>query len=109
MRAAHVGAAARTKGAGSADRCRSSDTAYIFFPYRFLSSELVHTSGFLFGMSVCHRSACAVVSHGAQGASVAPYIRTFSQYSLYIVLYPDQNANERCGWSKGSSAKNQGG
>ena len=42
-----------------------------------------------------------------KGASVAPYIRTFSQYSLYIVLYPDQNANERCGWSKGSSARNQ--
>ena len=59
MRAAHVGAAARTKGAGSADRCRSSDTSYTFFPYRFLSSEFVHTSGFLFGMSVCHRSACA--------------------------------------------------
>ena len=59
MRAAHVGAAARTKGAGSADRCHSSDTSYTFFPYRFLSSEFVHTSGFLFGMSVCHRSACA--------------------------------------------------
>ena len=96
MRAAHVGAAARTKGAGSADRCHSSDTSYTFFPYRFLSSEFVHTSGFLFGMSVCHRGACAVVSHGAQGASVAPYIRTFSQYSKYIVMYPALASSAVC-------------
>ena len=59
---------------------------------------LVHTSGFLFGMSVCHRSVCgAVISHSAQGASVVhPYMRTFSQYSLYIVMYPALASSAVC-------------
>ena len=51
------------------DTSMAAKQHHCFLPYRFLSSALVHTSGFLFGMSVCHERARRVRLGWLEGPS----------------------------------------